>query len=141
MVQKDFQVDISRRTARRYLQKDLRFSYKRVHEINQNFYSENHVYARQYTALVYINCNLAGLDIVNIDESGFSLSMREQYSYAPIGKKAYISAHTKTRNISLLLAVSKKYGILLGRVVKGSVDKPFFLDFYSKLCSIINANS
>ena len=62
-------------------------------------------------------------DIISIDETGFNNFLSRKYGWAPIGEnKIELEELDRTRNTTVVVAVSKYYGLISYQILENPVN-------------------
>ena len=132
-----FNLDVSVSTISRYLI-GFKYSFKRISVQSEKANSlENKLIRKEFAQNFFESWFKKIDDLIFIDETGFTVSMREFYGRSKVGKKAIKTVERPfTMNYTLTAAMSNKE-IFYYEICVGAMDAKKFASFIRKFCNEI----
>lgn len=115
----------------------IRFTRKRVRTRTVDYYSRDNIKGRKEIVIELLKYITNGLEIIFLDEAGFSANSAPLYGYSKIGRPCCLRVKRKTKNITMISAISRNkiYGI---QFFEGGVTAS---DYGAFICNLLKNNS
>ena len=115
----------------------LQMSYRGVKHINPRHDNEESRLKRQFSAAQFLENITSGATIINIDESSLYQTDTRSKTWAPIGKKAYLTKSRRLTSVSLIAAINNK-GEFYFTINQGRNNSYTLLLFFVRLIRHLN---